>query len=63
MPKFNVVVEVPFGDNAFAILGVVQKALKKAGATEEQLKEYYAESTSGDYDHLMNVQEEWVRCI
>lgn len=63
MPKFNVEVEVPFGDNAYAIMGVVQKALKKAGATEEQLKEYYAESTSGDYDNLMAVQENWVVCI
>lgn len=63
MPKFNVAVEVPFGDNAFAILGVVQKALKKAGATEEEIKQHYADSTSGDYDHLMSVQEDWVVCV
>lgn len=63
MPKFNVAVEVPFGDNAFAILGVVEKALKKAGATEEEIKQHYADSTSGDYDHLMNVQHDWVVCI
>jgi hypothetical protein len=60
MPKFDVTVDVPFGENAFAIMAVVQKAIKNAGATPEQVKEYYDASTSGDYSHLCQVAEEWV---
>lgn len=63
MSKFDIEVEVPFGDNAYAIMGTVQKALKKAGATKEQLSEYFTESTSGDYDHLMQVACDWVVAV
>lgn len=63
MSKFNIEVEIPFGDNAYAIMGTVQKALKKAGATQEQLSEYFSESTSGDYNHLISVQSKWVICV
>jgi hypothetical protein len=38
--------------NAFAILGRVKSALKKAGLTEEA-EQYHKEATSGDYDHLL----------
>lgn len=61
MPKFDVDVELVGHDgNAFAIMGRVQRALKEAGATKEQLSEYYAESTSGDYDNLLRVAMDWV---
>ena len=39
--------------NAFAILGVVRKALRKAGWTQEQLEAFFREATSGNYDHLL----------
>ena len=57
----NVTVQLTGNDgNAFAIMGAVNKALKKAGATEEELKAYYAESTSGDYDNLLRTAMRWV---
>jgi len=41
--------------NAFAIMGTVAKALKKAGFSKEHIAEYYEESSSGDYDNLLRV--------
>jgi len=41
--------------NAFAIMGTVAKALKKAGFSDEHIAEYYEESSSGDYDNLIRV--------
>ena len=41
--------------NAFAIMGTVAKALKKAGASQEHIEKYYEESSSGDYDNLIRV--------
>jgi hypothetical protein len=46
--------------NAFAILGKVIKALKAAGATPEELKEFQDQATSGDYDNLLATCMEWV---
>ena len=45
--------------NAFAILGKVQKALKRAGLHEEA-KAYLEEATAGDYDHLLMVTMKYV---
>lgn len=61
MPKFDVDVELAGHDgNAFAIMGRVRAALREAGATDEELSQYYAESTAGDYDNLLRVAMEWV---
>lgn len=38
--------------NAFAIIGRVRKALRKAGYTD-LVVQFTAEATSGDYDHLL----------
>lgn len=46
--------------NAFAILGRVTKALKRAGASKEEVDEFMAEATSGDYDHLLQTVMRWV---
>jgi hypothetical protein len=46
--------------NAFAIMGAVQKALRKAGVPQTELDEYYKESTSGDYDWLLQTAMRWV---
>jgi len=39
--------------NAFAVLGHVQRALREAGWTQENIEAFRAEATSGDYDHLL----------
>ena len=46
--------------NAFSIMGRVIKALRRAGADEEYLDKYRNETTSGDYDHLLQVTMEYV---
>jgi hypothetical protein len=55
MAKTNVEVKlVGENGNAFAILGRVSQALKRAGHND-LAKEFMAEATSGDYDHLLQV--------
>ena len=62
MPKFDVDVQLAGRDgNAFAIMGAVSKALRRAGATAEEIAKYREESTSGDYDNLLRVAMKWVR--
>lgn len=39
--------------NAFSILGRVTGAMREAGLSEEQRKEFLHEATSGDYNHLL----------
>jgi hypothetical protein len=57
----NVEVELIGQDgNAFFILGTVQRALKRGGATSEQVTEFMADATSGDYDHLLQTVVAWV---
>jgi len=59
--KFNVDVELSNVDgNAFSIIGTVRKALRRAGATEEQLKEFSDDAMSGDYDHVLQTCMKWV---
>jgi hypothetical protein len=62
MPKYDVKVQLSGNDgNAFSVMGAVQSALKKAGATKEELDKYLADSMSGDYDNLLRVAMEWVK--
>jgi hypothetical protein len=61
MAKYQIKVRLSGMDgNAFSIMGRVQDALRKAGATKEELDQYFAESTSGDYDNLLRVACKWV---
>ena len=46
--------------NAFAILGRVAQALRRAGVDRAEQDAYFAEATSGDYDHLLQVTMSWV---
>jgi hypothetical protein len=46
--------------NAFAIMGRVAGALKKAGVPKEEIDAYYKESTAGDYNHLLQTAMRWV---
>lgn len=62
MPKYDVKVQLTGNDgNAFAIMGAVKNALKKAGATPDEISQYLAESMSGDYDNLLRTAMEWVK--
>jgi hypothetical protein len=61
MSKYDIEVQLSGNDgNAFAVMGSVMSALKKAGATPEELKQYQEESMSGDYDNLLRVASQWV---
>ena len=61
MAKYDVKVQLTGNDgNAYAIMGAVQKALKKAGAPKEDIDAYLAESMSGDYNHLLVTACDWV---
>jgi hypothetical protein len=46
--------------NAFAIMGEVSKALRKAGVSSDEVNEYTTQSMSGDYDNLLRVAMSWV---
>jgi hypothetical protein len=57
----NIEVELLGEDgNAFAILGKVRRALKKADLPDEEIKEFMDEAMSGDYNHLLVTVNEWV---
>lgn len=64
-PKFpNAKVKLVGEDgNAFAIIGRVRRALKKAGASEEQVEEYTREAKSGDYDNVLMTTMRWVETL
>jgi len=62
MPKFNTTVQLSGNDgNAFAIMGAVKSALRRAGASQQEIDQYLAESMSGDYDNLIRVACSWVK--
>lgn len=61
MSKYAIEVQLTDNDgNAFAIMGQVSRALRNAGATPDEIKQYQSESMSGDYDNLLRVAMEWV---
>jgi hypothetical protein len=56
----EVVVQLTGQDgNAYAILGTVRQALREAGHAGD-IAEFFAEATSGDYDHLLQTCLRWV---
>ncbi|EMS9042206.1 hypothetical protein WLF36_001862 [Campylobacter coli] len=46
--------------NAFSILVRVSNALKKAGVSKEEISQFQKEAMSSDYNHLLNVVQDWV---
>ncbi len=46
--------------NAWAILGRVSAALKRAGIGKQERDAFFAEATAGDYDHLLQTAMRWV---
>ena len=60
MPKTNIEVQLTGTDgNAFAILGKVNGALKRANE-DELAQSFMEEATAGDYDHLLATCMEYV---
>lgn len=62
MVKFPDVTVTLIGEdgNAFGVMARVKQALKRAGASQEELDAYFEEATSGDYDNLLRVTMRWV---
>lgn len=62
MPKYpKIKVKLAGEDgNAFAIIGRVSTAMRKAKLTPEQIKEYTQEAMLGDYDNLLRVTMQYV---
>lgn len=60
-PKYpNVHVELVGKDgNAFMILGLCQRAAKKAGLEKSEIDAFMQEAQSGDYNHLLSTCMEW----
>ena len=57
----NIEVELTGTDgNAFAILGTVRRALKRAKVAQSELDAFTADATSGDYNHLLQTCMRWV---
>lgn len=46
--------------NAFNIIGLVQKALRRAHVPDEEVEAFRTEAMSGDYDHLIQTAMRWV---
>lgn len=62
MPKYpDVKVKLTGRDgNAFAILGSVQSAMKRAKLPDAEIKQFMDEAMGGDYDNLLRVCMAWV---
>jgi hypothetical protein len=61
-PKYpHVTVQLTGTDgNAFAVIGKVQQALRRAGVSPEEIAEFLTEATSGDYIHVLGTAMAWV---
>jgi hypothetical protein len=45
--------------NAFAILGRCRQAARRAGLPQAEIEAFFAEASSGNYDHLLQVCLRW----
>jgi len=48
--------------NAFMILGLCQKAARRAGLSEAENDAFTKEATTTDYDHLIQTAVLWFNC-
>ena len=46
--------------NAFAIMGLVSRALRENKVPKAEIDAFITECTSGDYDHLLRTCMAWV---
>lgn len=61
MAKYDVDVNLIGQDgNAFFIMANVQRVLRRAGASKDEIAEYVSAATSGNYDQLLATTMEWV---
>lgn len=61
-PKEKHVIKILGTDgNAFAIIGNVCVALKKAGADAEYIAQYTTEAMAGNYNNLVKVTRRYVK--
>ena len=57
----NIFVDLSSVDgNAFGIMGVVTRAMKKHGLSSSEVDAYRKEAMSGDYENLLVVTMNWV---
>ena len=61
MPKYSEITVRLSGEdgNAFNILGICLRAMRRAGFSQEERDAFYAEATSGNYDHLLATCMKW----
>ena len=59
-PKKKPTISSNIDGNAFAIMAITSKALRKAGADDEYIEQYKTEATSDDYDHLISTTMNYV---
>ena len=61
MPKYpDITVELVGQDgNAFNLLGLCLRAMRKAGLPKEKEDAFYKEATSGNYDHVLATCMDW----
>lgn len=58
-PKVKVQL-VGTSSHALSIVGAVDKALRAAGVSFEERKQFRTEALSGDYNHVIATASEWV---
>ena len=46
--------------NAFNLMGIVNRALRKADVPQKEIDQFQAEATAGDYDALLRTCMKWV---
>jgi len=59
MKTYFIDINGPMG-NAFAIMGIVKKAMLQQNASEEAVEREMEDMKSGNYNHLLDVAEKWV---
>ena len=61
MPKYpDIIVQLVGKDgNAFNILGICRRAMKRAHLPESEIEAFTTEATSSNYDHLLITCTEW----
>ena len=61
MPKYpDITLQLTGKDgNAFYILGICLRAMRRAGLSQEECEAFQAEATSRNYDHLLATCMEW----
>lgn len=49
--------------NAMNILALCRRALREAGYTGDQVEQFTAEATSGDYDKILQTAMKWCEVV